>query len=148
MCTFVRHDELRRAVTSFVFRMAAKNIFCIIDVINEILCRHITWRVSLICLHTFFYRQPQYNIQSSRHSTSLHVAARHATRKFIYKCYTSCNVTTKNSFIISVILHIFFAAIWKYKPVTARRSSSCCMNIHIHVLSQFMWRQNFQSLHL
>jgi hypothetical protein len=83
----------------------------------------------LICLHTFFYRQPQYNIQSSRHSTSLHVTARHTTRKYIYKCYTSCIVTTKNSFITSVILHTFFDAIWKCKPVTARRSSSCCTNV-------------------
>jgi hypothetical protein len=145
MCTFVRHDELRRAVTSFVFRIVAKNIFCIIDVMNEILCRHSTWRVSLICLHTFFYRQPQYNIQSSGHSTSQLVMQHENT----YKCCTSCNVTTKKFFYyICNILHMFFAAIRKYKPVTARRSSLCCMNIHSHVLSQFMWRQNFQSLHL
>jgi hypothetical protein len=37
MCTFVRHDELRRAVTSFEFRIVAECICCISDVMIDII---------------------------------------------------------------------------------------------------------------
>jgi hypothetical protein len=36
MCTFVRHDELRRAVTSFEFCIAAECLVCISDVMIDI----------------------------------------------------------------------------------------------------------------
>jgi hypothetical protein len=53
MCIFVMHDELRRVVTSFKFRIAIENICCRTDVMieNFVVTLHDLKRLCVIVLH-------------------------------------------------------------------------------------------------
>jgi hypothetical protein len=67
-------------------------------------------------------------------------------QKCIHPHSKTCNVTTKISFMTSVIQQNFFCRNTKFKLVTARRSSSCHMNVYIHISSHAMRRQkNFNN---
>jgi hypothetical protein len=111
MCTFVRHDELRRAVTSFEFCIVVKNTCCIKDVMIEVFYRHIT------SLETWMHTFVRHNELRRAATWRDELLISYCGEK--YMLYYRCNERNYLSpYYITSNVNVYVRAAW--------RAATCC----------------------